>query len=145
MVPARERLVEGADLNGHVGRSNDGFQRVHAGKGFGDRNAGGERVLENMEASDLALLNTFFDKKEEHLVSFKSGNDRSQIDFILVRKSEQKLVKDCKVIPGEAVVSQHRMVVSVIQVGEEVTKKRVVQRKLKIWKLKGDNIKKYRI
>ena len=27
---------------------------------------------------------------------------------------------------------------SVIQVGEEVTKKRVVQSKLKIWKLKGD-------
>ena len=122
-------MVVGADSNGHVGRSNDGFQRVHGGKGFDDRNAGGERVLESMEESDLVLLNTFFDKKEEHLVSYKSGNNRSQIDFILVRKSEQKLVKDCKGIQGEAVVSQHRMVVSVIQVGEEVTKKRVVQSK----------------
>ena len=32
MVPARERLVVGANLNGHVGRSSDGFQRVHGGK-----------------------------------------------------------------------------------------------------------------
>lgn len=41
-------------------------------------------------------------------------------------------------------VSQHQMVFSVIQVVEEVTKKRVVQNKLKIWELKGDNIKEYR-
>lgn len=75
IVPAKEKLVADADLNGHVGRINDGFQRVHGGKGFGDRNARGERVLESMEASYLVLLNTFCDEKEEHLVSYKSGNN----------------------------------------------------------------------
>ena len=96
-----------------------------------------------MEASDMVLINTFFQKKEEHLVSYKNGNNKLQIDYIMVRKLEQKFVRDCKVIPGAAVVPQHRMVVAVIRARDEETRKRVVHSRIKMWKLKGDNIKEY--
>ena len=81
-----------------------------------------------MKVSDMALLSTFLQTKEEHLVSCKNGNNKLQIDFIMVMKLEQKFVKDYKVIPGEAVVPQHRKVVAVIRAGEEETRKRVIQR-----------------
>ena len=29
--------------------------------------------MESMESLDLALVNTFFNKKEEHLITYKSG------------------------------------------------------------------------
>ena len=60
-----------------------------------------------MESLDLALVNTFFNKKEEHLITYKSGWNSSQIDFIMTRRADLKEMRDCKVIPGEEVVSQH--------------------------------------
>ena len=46
-------------------------------------------------------MNTFFQKQEEHLITYKSGNTRTTIDYILVKRTELKAAKDCKVIPGE--------------------------------------------
>jgi hypothetical protein len=36
-VAVTEKLLKG-DLNGHVGATNIGFERVHGGFGYGDRN-----------------------------------------------------------------------------------------------------------
>ena len=41
-----------------------------------------------------------FRKREEHLITYKSGDIRTQIDFIMSKGSSMK-VFDCKVIPGE--------------------------------------------
>ena len=82
-VPRTEKIVVGADLNGHVGKNPSVFQRVHGGKGYDQRNREGEKIVESMESLDLALVNTFFNKKEEHLITYKSGGNSSQIDFIM--------------------------------------------------------------
>ncbi|KAK9666491.1 hypothetical protein RND81_14G188200 [Saponaria officinalis] len=37
-VPIGERLLVGGDLNGHAGTSRVGFERIHGGFGFGERN-----------------------------------------------------------------------------------------------------------
>ena len=39
--------------------------------------------------------------REEHLIAYKSGDVRAQIDFIMF---------DCRVIPGEECLTQHRLV-----------------------------------
>ena len=52
-------------------------------------------------------------KKEEHLITYKSGGNSSQIDFIITRRVDLKEMRDCKVIPGEEVVSQHRLLCGV--------------------------------
>ena len=45
-IPTEERVVIGADLNGHVGEGNVGCEDVMGIHGFGGRNAGGERIVE---------------------------------------------------------------------------------------------------
>ncbi|KAJ7949585.1 Retrovirus-related Pol polyprotein LINE-1 [Quillaja saponaria] len=45
-VPLDEKLFIGANLNGHVGSTNEGFERVHGGYGYGVRNEGGESILD---------------------------------------------------------------------------------------------------
>ena len=49
-VPRTEKIVVGAALNGHVGKNPVVFQRVHGGKGYGQRNREGEKILESMES-----------------------------------------------------------------------------------------------
>ena len=44
---------------------------------IGRINEEGERVLEMAWTYDLALITTFFQKKEEHLITFKSEGNRS--------------------------------------------------------------------
>ena len=50
---------------------------VHGGHGFGDRNASGEAILDFAMAYDLIVANTFFRKRDEHLIIFKCGPNTS--------------------------------------------------------------------
>uniref|UniRef100_A0A914X5Q8 Uncharacterized protein n=1 Tax=Plectus sambesii TaxID=2011161 RepID=A0A914X5Q8_9BILA len=59
----------------------------------------------------MALTNTYFKKKDEHLATYSSGGIKTQIDFCLVRRTQLSLVTNAKVIPGEAVTPQHRLLV----------------------------------
>ena len=34
-IPESERIFIGGDLNGHVGKTSGGYERVHGGYGFG--------------------------------------------------------------------------------------------------------------
>ena len=136
-VPRTEKIVVAAALNGHVRKNPGVYQRVHEGKSYGQRNREGEKFLESMENLDLALVNTFFNKKEEHLVTYKSGGNSSHIDFIMTRKSDLKEMRDCKVIPGEEVVSQHRLLCAVLRTKEEKHRRRTREKRIKIWTLKG--------
>ena len=63
-------------------------------------------------AFDLMIGNTFFRKRESHLVTFSSGQHSSQIDFVLTRRKDKQACLGCKVILGECVVSQHKLVVA---------------------------------
>ena len=84
---------------------------VHGGFGFGERNAGGVSVLDFAMAFDLMVANSFFKKKEDHLVTFKSSSCKTQIDYFLTRKESRRSCKDCKVIPSEFLGTQHRLLV----------------------------------
>ena len=50
-------------------------------------------------------------KKESHLVTYNSGGFKSQIDFILCRKTFKSMVKNVKVIPGEKCALQNHLLV----------------------------------
>ena len=68
-VPSSEKLFIGGDLNGHVGSTSAGFEVAHGGFGYGSRNQEGEDVLDFATAFDLMIANTFFRKRESHLVT----------------------------------------------------------------------------
>ena len=117
---------------------------MHGGKGYGQRNREGEKILKSIESLDLALENTFFNKKEEHLITYKSGGNSSQIDFIITRGADLKEMRDCKVIPVEEVVSQHRLLCAVLRTKEAKHKRRTKEKRMKIWTLKGEKLTEYR-
>ena len=70
-IPSSKKLFIG-DLNGHVGTTSVGFEAIHGGFGYGSRNQEGEEFLEFAVAFDLMIANTFFRKRESHLVTFSS-------------------------------------------------------------------------
>ena len=110
-IDANEPLFIGGDLNGHVGESRNGFDRIHGGYGYGTRNEGGDQVLEFAEACDLAVTNTFFKKRPSHLITYSSGGHCTQIDYWMVRRRDLRQVMDTKVIPSDNVAPQHKLLV----------------------------------
>ncbi|XP_071674312.1 uncharacterized protein [Lolium perenne] len=144
-VPIGEKLFIGGDLNGHVGTSNTGFEMVHRGFGYGIRNQEGEDVLSFALAYDMVVANTLFRKRESHLVTFSSGLHSSQIDFVLSRREDRRACIDCKVIPGESVVPQHKLVVADFRFRIRVQRgKRAKVARTKWWKLKGEASQSFR-
>jgi hypothetical protein len=111
-VPISKKLFIGGDLNRHVGFTRVGFDGVHGGFGYGSRNQEGEGILNFALVYNLIVANTLFRNRVSHLVTFSNGQQCSQIDFILVRREDRHACLDCKVIPGECVVPQHKLVVA---------------------------------
>jgi hypothetical protein len=110
-VPISEKLFIGRDLNRHVGSTRVGFDGIHGGFGYVSRNQEGEGIL-NFALADLIVANTLFRKRVSRLVTFSSGQHCSQIDFIITRRDDRHACLDCKVIPEECVVPQHKLVVA---------------------------------
>ena len=78
----------GSDLNGHVGRDEDGYGGVHGGMGYGTRNTEDERILEFGNAVGMAVCNTFFKKEDSRLITYQSRDNRSMIHHLKVRKTD---------------------------------------------------------
>ena len=73
--------------------------------------SGGDKIIKFGLKHELLVTNTFFKKKAAHNITYKSGGNETQADYILYRKGFKKDVTDCKTIAGEAVAPQHRVVV----------------------------------
>ncbi|KAH1257082.1 Craniofacial development protein 2 [Glycine max] len=138
-IPQGEKVFLGGDLNGHVGSVDRGFEGVHGGFGLGEMNGEGKSILEFSEALDLSIANTWFKKREEHLITYKSGGTCSQIDFFLIRKSDRKYCLNCKVIPGESLTTQHRVLVMDVRIRDRAKRRSpMVAPRIKWWHLKGE-------
>ncbi|XP_050349521.1 uncharacterized protein LOC126772957 [Nymphalis io] len=118
-ITITESIVIGGDLNGHG--------HVYGGYGCGRENAEGDSILSTCLLSDLAIINTFFQKKPEHLITYKSGPHSTQIDYLLIRRSQIGRVTNCKVTPGACLTTQHRILVMdmlVVPIQEAVREKK---------------------
>ncbi|KAK3508896.1 hypothetical protein QTP70_013717 [Hemibagrus guttatus] len=74
-IPTGERVVIGADYNGHVGEGNTGDEEVMGKFGVKERNLEGQMVVDFAKRMDMAVVNTYFQKREEHRVTYKSGEE----------------------------------------------------------------------
>ena len=131
-----EKVFFLGDWNGHVGAAADGFEIVHGGHGFGNRNSEGERILDFAIANDLIVGNTLFTKRDSHLITYSSGETRTQVDYVLYCKNFRGKVTNVKVIPGEEVASQHFLLVCDFTVSIPPQKKRKFVPRLRTWKLR---------
>jgi len=137
---SERELFIGGDFNGHIGAELVGYDAVHASFDFGERNTGGISVLDFVVAFDLLVVNSLFMKKEDHLVTFKSGSCRTQIDYFLTRTDSRRSCKDCKVIPSEYLGTQHRLLVLDAEFKCSNKKKmRVGDPRVKLWTLAKEN------
>jgi hypothetical protein len=85
------------------------------------------------------VANAFFRKKKSYLITLSSGQHSSQIDFFLTRKEERPNCMDCKVIPDECVVTQHKLLVADFCFQVCVRRDRGMQiMRTRWWKLKRD-------
>ncbi|KAK3510341.1 hypothetical protein QTP70_004927 [Hemibagrus guttatus] len=140
-IPTGERVVIGADFNGHVGEGNTGDEEVMGKFGVKERNLEVQIVVDFAKRMDMAVVNTYFQKREEHRVTYKSGGRRTQVDYILCRRVNLKEISDCKVVVGEIVARQHRMVVCrmTLMVCKKKRSEIEIEKKTKWWKLKKED------
>ena len=94
-------------------------------------------ILDTADALNLAVLNTWFKKKERILFKYENGECRTVVDYILSRKSETKMVRDVKVVKVKC-ITHHGQLICVFDLEERVGLKCKVKpvKRCKVWKLK---------
>ena len=107
----------------------------------GTRNKEGSMVVDFGKRMDLAIVNTYFKKKDEHRVTYKSGGKSTQVDYVMCRRRNLKEICNCKVILNECVTKQHHMVVRKMAVMVKKKKAEKVKPKIRWWKLKETSYK----
>ncbi|KAK3570267.1 hypothetical protein QTP86_017111, partial [Hemibagrus guttatus] len=81
-IPTGERVVIGVDFNGHVGEENRGDEEVMGKFGVKERNLERQMVVDFAKRMDMAVVNTYFQKREEHRVNYKSGDLEKAYDSV---------------------------------------------------------------
>ena len=98
-------------------------------------------MLHLAQAFDLAIVNTLYSKRREHLLIYKCGVNATVIDYIMVRREYLRELKNCKVIPGEAVATQHRMLVMEMKAVRKRTSPREITKRTRWWKLNQEELR----
>ena len=80
---------------------------------------GAKTILDFSLGFDLTIANTCFRKGVEHPNTYKSGVACSQIDYFLIKKSDRKLLMDCRVISGENLTTPHKVLVMDVELRGE--------------------------
>ena len=129
------------DFNGHIGKEVVNYNSVHGGFAYGVRNESGEIFLEFALAKELVIKNSIFRKKDEHLITYKSGGHATQIDYCLIWKDDRSSCLDCKVVLGIEIPTQHRLLVLVFRMRRKIAEKKIKVRETSKWnRLKGDMV-----
>ena len=83
---------------------------------------------------------THYSRRKTKLITYQSGDNRSMIDYLMVRKTDRCLMKDVKVISSEEFVPQHRMVFGRLVLPMKPQKKKIVKfvPKSRVGKLKDE-------
>lgn len=87
----------------------------------------------------MSVINTYFKKKDEHRVTYKSGGRCTQVDYVLCRRCKLKEIKDCKVVARDCVARQHRMVVYRMTLELKKRKRVRTEPRIQWWKLKEED------
>ena len=138
-IPQSEVLLVGGDVNSHIGSDNAGYEEVMGHYGYGNKNNEGETVLGICQNHGLRILNTYFEKEEEKLITYKSGDHSTQMS--LMRKATGVLCTDCHAIAGEDCLTQHRPVRAKISVAGFSRRGYHGKKRVKLWRLRDPEMR----
>ena len=110
-ISKQEIIVLGADLNVNVGKGKIGAEEIMGRYSAGTRNKKGLMVVDFAKRMDLAVVNTYFKKKDKHRVTYKSSGKSTQVDYVMCRRRDLKEMCDYKVMVNKCVAKQHHMVI----------------------------------
>ena len=88
-----------------------GEEEVTGRYGVGAKNKKESMVVNFAKRMNLVVVNTYFKKKDEHRVTYKSGGKITQVDYVMYRRRNLKKMCNCKKMVNKCVAKQHRMVV----------------------------------
>ncbi|XP_060771234.1 uncharacterized protein slc22a21 isoform X2 [Neoarius graeffei] len=140
-IAESETLFLCGDFNGHIGCKSEGYEGVHGGFGYGERNPEGVRILDFAVANDLVINNSLFQKRASHLITYQSGVSSTQVDYILTRRCNFKHVINTKVVPNEECALQHKLLLCDISLKFSKKKRHVFTPKLRVWKLRDHSVR----
>ena len=118
-IPAHNFVTLAGDFNAQVGSEDVRFSFNSA------TNRNGEKLLDFAEEFQLSLASTNFMKPLNKLWTYESPKeDRTQIDYIIVRKKWSNSVRDCQSYSSFSTVrSDHRVVSATICLSLRVSKR----------------------
>ena len=103
MSDGQTMLSVAGDFNGQIRVVEPGDEERF---GQGTRNREGRELVEMLMRKGLAVAGTFFQKKESHTITYRSGRHRTELDLLVVRRHQLRRVKHCKALAGECVTTQ---------------------------------------
>ena len=92
------------------------------------------------QEQNLRVINSYYPKRWEHLITYKSGDNETQTDYVLCRRHEELRIKNGKKIPGEVCLTQHRLVWAEVVIKGRKECLEEGRKKIRAWKL-NDPIK----
>ena len=137
-------LCFAGDFNTHIGVVEPGDAESIGRLGWGTRNREGRELVEMLRRNGLVVAGTFFQKKESHKITYRSGRHKTQLDILVVQQQQLRRVKDCKALAGEYVTTQHKPVVFEVRMKKWKEKRTTGPKNIKWWKCKDEIMVEYR-
>ena len=141
LLPNDEAIIVMGDLNGRVGSDRTNVENVIGPFGEETRNDDGDSLIDWCLINNMSVMNGFFKQRESHKFTRYRWNrntgqfdQKSVIDYFL--SSDKRLFNNVKVLPGDSMDSDHRLVIAVIT--QEIKRAPLAN---KIRKIKVENLK----
>ena len=77
-------LCVAGDFNAHIGVVEPGDEESIGIFGWGTRNMEGRELVEMLRRNGLAVAGTFFQNKESHKITYRSGRHKTELDLLVV-------------------------------------------------------------
>uniref|UniRef100_A0A8D8YBS6 Craniofacial development protein 2 n=1 Tax=Cacopsylla melanoneura TaxID=428564 RepID=A0A8D8YBS6_9HEMI len=124
LVGNNETTIMLGDWNASVGSIKE--EGVSGNYGYGLRNNRGIRLQNFCKEKQFIITNTLFEQPMNRRYTWTKpgGKQRFQIDYILVKKTQQKHILQCKTYPGADINSDHNLLSMKIRLLNKKTIKR---------------------
>lgn len=134
------------DFNARVGSRRSEMEEGIGLFGEEERNIEGERLLDFCVRRGLKIMNTYFDHRPSHRYTRYRWNNntgefdqKSVIDYVIA--SDRRMIMNVKVIPGETMDSDHRLLVADFRIRAEKNNVLDKRKIVKVESLKEQNKK----
>ena len=101
-------LCVAGDFSAHIGMFEPGDEEA-TNIWMGNKQREGRELVEMLRRNWMVVAGTFFQKKENHKITYRSGRHNTDLDLLVVRQQQLRWVKDCKALPGDRTVQTRRL------------------------------------